>query len=85
MVFVDGHVGSIKAAEQKDGGNFKYAWPRATPPGCFSARSENHKGLIFGGLCSLPFEKRGRSFCLDFSVGQVYLSTAKHGGGNRRA
>ena len=33
MVFVDGHVGSIKAAEQKDGGNFKYAWPRATPPG----------------------------------------------------
>jgi len=33
MVFVDLHVGTIKAEEQKDGGNFKFAWPQTTPPG----------------------------------------------------
>ena len=32
LVFVDGHVGSIKADEQKDFANFKLAWPRLTPP-----------------------------------------------------
>jgi hypothetical protein len=27
LVFVDGYVGSIKAEEQRDGGNFRLAWP----------------------------------------------------------
>jgi prepilin-type N-terminal cleavage/methylation domain-containing protein/prepilin-type processing-associated H-X9-DG protein len=31
LVFVDGHVGSITADEQKDGGNFKLAWPKDWP------------------------------------------------------
>jgi len=31
LVFVDGHVGSIKAEEQWDSGNLKLAWPRDTP------------------------------------------------------
>lgn len=31
-VFVDLHVDTIKADEQPDGGNFKFAWPRSTPP-----------------------------------------------------
>lgn len=29
IVFVDSHVGSIKAEEQLNGGNFQLAWPRA--------------------------------------------------------
>jgi len=29
LVYLDGHVGTIKAEEQKDGGNFRLAWPRA--------------------------------------------------------
>jgi prepilin-type N-terminal cleavage/methylation domain-containing protein/prepilin-type processing-associated H-X9-DG protein len=29
IVFVDGHVGVINAADQYDGGNFKLAWPRS--------------------------------------------------------
>jgi len=28
LVFVDGHVGSITAEEQKNGGNYKLAWPK---------------------------------------------------------
>jgi len=32
LVFVDGHVGSIKADQQKNGGNFRLAWPRAQLP-----------------------------------------------------
>jgi len=32
LVFVDGHVDSIKADEQRDGGNFRLAWPRASAP-----------------------------------------------------
>ncbi len=28
VVYVDGHVGTIKAEEQADGANFKLAWPR---------------------------------------------------------
>jgi len=32
LVFVDGHVDSIKAEEQKEGGNFRIAWPKLTPP-----------------------------------------------------
>lgn len=32
LVFVDGHVGSIKRAEQENGGNFKVAWPKREPP-----------------------------------------------------
>jgi prepilin-type processing-associated H-X9-DG protein len=33
LVFVDGHIDSIEAAEQYDGANFKLAWPRAALPG----------------------------------------------------
>lgn len=29
LVYLDGHVGSIKAEQQLDGGNFKLAWPRS--------------------------------------------------------
>ncbi|MHC4646456.1 MAG: type II secretion system protein [Planctomycetota bacterium] len=29
MVFVDGHVGTIKAEEQQNGDNFEIAWPRS--------------------------------------------------------
>ncbi len=29
LVFVDGHVGTMKAEEQQDGGNFTIAWPRS--------------------------------------------------------
>ena len=32
LLFVDGHVDSITAEEQKDFANFKLAWPRSTPP-----------------------------------------------------
>jgi prepilin-type N-terminal cleavage/methylation domain-containing protein/prepilin-type processing-associated H-X9-DG protein len=32
IVFLDGHIGSIKAEDQYDGGNFKLAWPRREPP-----------------------------------------------------
>jgi len=32
VAFVDGHIDMVKAEEQYDGGNFKLAWPRATPP-----------------------------------------------------
>ena len=28
LVFVDGHVGSVTADQQRNGGNFKLAWPR---------------------------------------------------------
>ncbi|HUW19636.1 MAG TPA: type II secretion system protein [Sedimentisphaerales bacterium] len=31
LVFVDGHVDSVAADEQLDGGNLKMAWPRQTP------------------------------------------------------
>jgi prepilin-type N-terminal cleavage/methylation domain-containing protein len=32
LVFVDMHVGSITAQEQREGGNFKLAWSKTTPP-----------------------------------------------------
>ncbi len=32
LLFVDGHVDSMTAKEQENGGNFRIAWPKRTPP-----------------------------------------------------
>lgn len=32
LLFVDSHVDIISAKQQEDGGNFKFAWPKRSPP-----------------------------------------------------